>query len=388
MRRPRVGIAFQEGLPFLEGARRGMVDYANAHGGWTFLFIPEMAGQSVSGLRHAHVDGAFALLASSRERQIARSLGFPVVGLGGRLVPGATPVVTSDDRLVGQMAAGHLLDIGFKRLGFYGISNAWYSRERHAGFASAARQAGAECDSLLVPVSYSAPNQLRQLERWLRALRPPVGILASIDMRAVMIVDACARIGLRVPDDVAVMGVNNDRFVCEQGPVPITSVDRNDWKVGWEAAAMLDCLMSGQTPPVNPVLIEPRRVEARQSTRTMPVTDPFLASLIAEARANLHKPFGVEWFIEQGKCSRRLLEMRFRAELGQTPLMVINKLRVGKARDLLADSKHELLRSADIAAMCGFPNLRRFCIVFRKLTGMTPKEYRRAHARPPAVVIG
>jgi len=146
-------------------------------------------------------------------------------------------------------------------------------------------------------------------------------------------------------------------------------------------------LMSGRKLPQNPVLIAPVRVEARQSTRTIPVADPFLAGLIAEARAHLDKSFGVEWFVEHGKCSRRWLETRFRAELGQTPLTVINRLRVSKARDLLTSPGHELLRLSDIAAQCGFADLRRFRVVFQKHTGMTPKQYRRAHPRAPTVAI-
>jgi len=385
--RPRVGIALTQGLAFLDKVRLGIVDYAREHGGWTFLFMPEIIEPSVASLRQARIDGAVALVLTAKERQIVRSLPFPVVTLGGHIAPGSIPIVTSNDRGVGQMAAKYFLDLGFKRLGFYGSGNTWYSRERHAGFSSAAKEAGAECNSLLVPVSYSAPDQQRQLERWLRGLQPPVGILASIDMRAAMIVDTCAHLGLRVPDDVAVMGVDNDQFVCEQGPVPITSIVRDDWKVGWEAAAMLDCLMSGGTLPKTHVLIEPARVEARQSTHTIPIFDPFLAGLIADARAHLDKPFGVEWFVERGKCSRRWLEMRFQTEIGQTPLAVINRLRVGKARDMLADPTHESLSLSDIAAQCGFADLRRFRIVFYRHTGMTPKQYRRAHPRPPVTSI-
>jgi len=382
--RPRVGIAFTQGLAFLEKTRRGIVDYAKEHGGWTFLFMPEMIGPSVGWLRHARVDGAFTLVLSQKERQVARSLAFPVVTLGGRIAPGTLPTVTSNEPRVGQMAAEYFLDLGFKRLGFYGTSNMWYSRERQAGFVTTARRAGCECKSLLVSASFSSSGQQRQLERWLRSLQPPVGILASIDMRAAMIVDACAQIGLRVPDDVAVMGVDNDSFVCEHGPVPITSIERDDWKSGWEAAAMLDQLMSGGKLPRNHVLTDPARVEARESTRTIPVTDTFLAGLIAEARGHLDKSFGVEWFVERGKCSRRWLETRFRAELGQTPLVILNRMRVGKARDMLANSGQSL---SDIAVQCGFSDLRRFRVVFYRHTGMTPKQYRQAHPRAAVIAI-
>jgi LacI family transcriptional regulator len=185
------------------------------------------------------------------------------------------------------------------------------------------------------------------------------------------------------------MGVDNDRFVCELGPLPISSVDRDSWKIGWEAAAMLDCLMSGGTLSQGHVLVAPARVVARESTRTIPVSDPFLAGLIARARAHLDKPFGVEWFVEHGKRSRRWLEMRFRDELGHTPMEIINRLRVGKARDLLANPGGESRSLTDIAAQCGFTDLRQLRVVFNRHTGMTPAQYRRAHLLrpPPSVVI-
>jgi len=373
-RRPLVGIAFTQGLARLETTRRGIVDYANKHGGWTFLFKPEIISPSVGWLRDAGVDGAFALMLSPRDRQLARSFAFPVINLGAHVAPRAMPSVITDNRGIGRMAVEYLMGLGFRQLGFYG-ANTWYACERRAGFVEAARRAGVECQSLLVSVSASSPEQQSQLERWLRGLRAPVGILASIDMRAAMIASTCERIGLRVPDEVAVMGVDNDLFVCEQGPAPLTSIVRDDWKKGWEAAAMLDRLMSGRRLEKNPVLIAPLRVEARQSTSTIPVADPFLAKLISEARAQLGKPFDVKWLVERGNCSRRWLEMRFRAELGHTPLEVINRLRVDKARNLLANPR---LKLAEIAAQCSFADPGRLREVFTKLAGMTPKEYRAA----------
>jgi len=381
--RPVVGIAFTQGLARLEKMRQGIVDYAKEHGGWTFLFKPEIIGPSIDWLKHAHADGAFVFMLTPKDRQVARALAMPVVNLGAHIAPGTIPSVLTDNRRIGRMAAEYFLGLGFRQLGFYG-ANTWYGRERRAGFADAARQAGAECKSLIESVSSSSPEQQRRLEHWLRELRPPVGIMASIDMRAAMVVDACARTGLRVPDEVAVMGVDNDQFVCEQGLVPLTSIVRNEWKLGWEAAAMLDGLMAGAKPPRKPVFVEPVRVEARKSTSTLPVTDPFLARLVAEARANLDKPFGVEWLMARGNCSRRWLEMRFHATLGRTPLEVLNLMRVGRARDLLGDASLSL---SDIARQCGFTDSRRFRLVFNKHMGATPRQYRRDRLRAPAVAI-
>jgi len=381
-RRPNVGITIAQGLAFIEQVRHGIVDYARARGGWTFSFMPEMIGPSLEWFRHMRLDGAFALVLTPQDLRIAQTLRFPCVNLAGHIDPSAIPSVMVDHRRIGQMAAEHLLGLGFARLGYYGTGNMWYSRQRHAGFMDAAAQAGAECHSLIVQLlrhpSTVWRDQHRQLERWLRSLRLPAGIMASIDLRASMIVDVCMQIGLRVPDDVAVLGVDNNQAVCELGAVPLTSVARNDWKVGWEAAAMLDRLMAGESLSQNLVFIEPERVVTRKSTETMPVNDPFLSKLIAGARDELNKPFGVEWLVQRSKRSRRWLERRFLKTLGQPPHMILNRLRVAKARELLASAEHDEALLSDIAARCGFADLRRFRLVFSKHTGSTPRQFRDA----------
>ena len=380
---PIVNFGFPRGFSFFERMRTGIIDYAQARGGWQFSLMPEtIAPPSIEWLKHMRFDGAFVYATTTRDLRVARTLRFPIVNLADHVDPSAIPSVLGDHRRIGQMAAGHLLGLGFARLGYFGPGYMWYSVQRHAGFADAARQAGAQCHSLLVQPSQHPAlawrNQHRQLERWLRGLRPPIGIMASMDLRAAMIVNMCSQIGLRVPDDVAVLGVDNDQTICDLGSVPLTSIARNDWKAGWEAAAMLDRLMAGKTISTNPVLIEPERVVVRKSTETMPVDDPFLARLIADARTELGKPFGVEWFVQRSGCSRSWLERHFRAELGHPPLTILNRLRVARAREILSDAGRETLSLSAIAAQCGFADLRRFRLVFTKHMGATPKQFRRA----------
>jgi LacI family transcriptional regulator len=381
-RRPVIGLALLQGLSFLEKVRHGIVDYAQARGGWTFLFMPESLAPSVGWLRHTRMDGAFALVTTPGDMRIARSLPFPVVNLAGHINPRKIPSVMVDHRQIGQMAAEHLLGLGFTRLGYYGTSNMWYSCERYAGFSDAARRAGAKCHSLIVHPDRHARTHWRgqhqQLARWLRGLQKPAGILASIDLRAAMIVDVCLQTGLRVPDDVAVLGVDNDQAVCQLGPVALTSIARNDWKVGWEAAAMLDRAMAGIPNPRNLVLLEPEQVVMRKSTETVAVNDPLVADLIAEVRKHLDKPFGVEWLVQRSGHSRRWLELRFREALGQPPLTVINRLRVAKAREMLSSAGRAHMTLTDVAAHCGFADLRRFRLVFTKHAGAPPKTFRRA----------
>ncbi len=387
--RRRIALAFAQGISFVEKVRHGIADYAAAHGGWSFSVMPEMLSPSVEWLKHVRIDGALVFVVTKRDLKQVRALQRPIVNLAAHLDPSAIPSVTVDHRRIGEMAAEFLLERGFSRLAYYGTKSLWYSRQRRAGFSTAALRAGAQCQAHMVENPQIAATQWRDehrtLLRWLRGLKPPVGILASIDLRASMLADACAETGLRVPEDIAIIGVDNDPVICELGAVPITSVARNDWKVGWEAAAMLDRLMNGEPPPRVPHFVEPEQIVERKSTDTLAVDDAAMAGLLAELRENLDKPFGVEWLVERSGRSRRWLELRFREELGRSPREVIHQLRVARARELLAGDKQMSL--TDIAARCGFADLRRFRMVFRHVQGVLPRKFRNdqgAKARKPA----
>jgi LacI family transcriptional regulator len=383
----RVGLAFQQGLSFVEKVRHGIVEYAQSHGKWNFVIMPEMLTPSVEWLRHAKLDGALALVVTRKDAKQVRAFDFPLVNLAGHLKPLSIPSVMVDHYRIGEMAAAFLLQRNFRRVAYYGTSDMWYSQQRFEGFSAVAKRAGAQC-RVFMSDTLGASNQRwrdqhRVLLRWLRELKPPVGILASIDLRAAMVVDACLEAGLRVPDDVAVMGVDNDPAVCELGAVPITSVARNDWKVGWEAAALLDRLMNGEATSGAPILVAPERVVQRASTEAFAVDDAFVAGLLAEMRARIEKPFGVEWLMEKTGRSRRWLELHFRKTVGKSPYAVITQLRVAKAQELLAGKTHMPL--TDIAAQCGFSDPRRFRIVFRQATGVLPKAFRNEQRGNPAV---
>lgn len=347
--------------------------------------MPEMLTPSVEWLRYAKLDGALALVVTQEDAKRVRALDFPLVNLAGHLKPSSIPSVMVNHYRIGEMAAEFLVQRGFRRIAYYGTSNMWYSQQRFEGFSTAAKRTGAQCH-VFMSDTLNASNQRwrdqhRALLRWLRGLKPPVGILASIDLRAAMVVDACLEAGLRVPDDVAVMGVDNDPAVCELGAVPITSVARNDWEVGWEAAALLDRLMNGEAVPDTPIFVAPEHVVQRASTEAFAVDDAFVADLLAEMRARIDKPFGVEWLMEKTGRSRRWLELHFRKAVGKSPYAVVNQLRVAKAQELLASKTRMSL--TDIAAQCGFSDLRRFRIVFRQATGVLPKTFRNEQRGDP-----
>lgn len=375
----RIALAFPIGLAFLERLVRGILDYAQKQGDWVFTRAPEALSPSIQWLRHWPGDGAFVLVTNPVDARIARRLPMPVVNLAGHLANPGVPSATVDYRATGRLAAEHLLERRFRRFGFYGTRGKWFSAERRDGFRETVERAGGSCDILEVQDLLSSrsrwTDQEAELERWLRGLRPSVGILASTDLRAAMVLDVCQRIGLRVPEDVALIGVDNDIVACELCNPPLSSVSRNDWRVGWEAAALLDRLIRGIRVRETVIHVPPDHVVQRRSTETLAIEDPALAPMVQHIREHLHERFGVERVLEQSRLSRRQLEHRFRQCLGRSPYAFINEQRIERARQLLTDGERNTL--TEIAARCGFNDLRRFRLVFRRLTGMTPGQFRR-----------
>lgn len=377
--RKRVAFGFPTVFAYLERVSRGIIDYARQHCDWTFTRVPEMLSPSVDWLRHWPGDGAFVLATNTRDARLARALRFPVVNLAGRMPDVGVPTVTVDYAATGRLAAEHLLERHFRRFGFFGTRGQWFSEQRRDAFSERIRREGHKVEVLEMDDLFSAKsrwtNQEEMLDKWLRRFHPPFAIFACSDLRAIMVNDAAQRLGLRVPEDVALIGVDNDQVACELCQPPLTSVTRNDWKVGWEAAALLDRLMRGDSPKLPPPLrVPPDSVVARRSTDTLAVEDAQIAELAHYVRSHLHQAFGVERLLERSKMSRRLLETRFKECLGRSPYTFIIEERVELARKLLLAPEKRTL--TDIGAACGFSELRRFRIAFQSVAGISPAEFR------------
>lgn len=372
-----IALALPLDIVFVERLLPGILDFARDQGGWMFTRIPERLTSSFEWLRNWGGDGAFVLISNKTDVRVALSLPMPIVNVGGYVKDVRVPTVTLDQQMVGRLAAEHLLARRFHRFGYYGVRDLWYSDQRRIGFEMALLQAGYKCSS--IESTIRSPRDWRrvggELARWLRSLQPPVGIMASRDLRAQMLSEACTMIGLRVPEDVAIIGVDNDPIACEFCIPQLTSVSRNDREVGWQAANLLSQLLEGKRSLKHPILIPPDRVVARRSTDTLVIEDLEVAGIVQQIRDHLDEVFGVERILRLSPLSRRQLEQRFRKSVGSSPYAFLNELRVERAKVLLAQSPKRALST--VAAECGFSELRRFRMVFRRITKLSPAEYRR-----------
>jgi len=374
-----IALALPLDIVFVERLLPGILDFARDQGGWVFTRIPERLTSSFEWLRNWEGDGAFVLISNKTDVKVAQSLPIPIVNVGGYVKDARVPTVTLDQQMVGRLAAEHLLARRFHRFGYYGVRDLWYSEQRRIGFERALLETGYKCSSIESTNLIRSPWDWRrvggQLARWLRSLQPPVGIMASWDLRAQMLSEACTMIGLRVPEDVAIVGVDNDPIACEFCIPQLTSVSRNDREVGWQAANLLSQLLEGKRSLKLPILIPPDRVVARRSTDTLVIEDAEVARIVQQVRDHLNEVFGVERILRLSPLSRRQLEQRFRRSVGSSPYAFLNELRVERAKLLLAQSHKRALTT--VASECGFSELRRFRMVFRRITKLSPAEYRR-----------
>jgi LacI family transcriptional regulator len=207
-----------------------------------------------------------------------------------------------------------------------------------------------------------------------------VGIFAVQDYRAQFLIEACQEAGLRIPADIAVVGMDNNEAVCDHLAPTLSSVSRSSQKVGWEAAALLDRILRGMKLPLEDVLIDPDGVVARQSTAMQYSENPVVQNALDYMRERLREQFNISAVAEHSKASKRTLEMRFRESLGSSPHSFLTKLRVQRAEHLLG--LPQKLSIGEIANQCGFGTATTFYAAFRRVTGQSPASFRRQSGRP------
>lgn len=395
----RVALAFPTHFAHLPAVVRGIARYAQQHGNWLLTTSGEAFDLPVQSLARWHGDGIISYLQSDADAAAARRLHVPVVTFVGLVRQPGVPRVMMDHAAIGRLAADHLLGRGFRHFAFYGLEGLGYSADRQEAFAQRIAKRGFTADHYLSPSLTGArghatadppgrrsdallhthpwDDEMEALAAWLERLPTPVGVFAANDSRARLLADACRLVGRRVPQNVAIIGVDNYEIACEFGSPTLTSVACDWTQLGFAAARLLDRLMHGGRPPARDQLLQPSGVVARQSTDVMIVDHPAVARAVDHARNHLNEPFGVEALVQAAAVSRRHLEIAFFRSLGCTPAHYLAKLRVEKAKDLLQSTD---LTLTSIARDCGFTDLRHFRRLFQRLADTTPRKFRKLSA--------
>jgi LacI family transcriptional regulator len=375
-----IALAFPRGA-HQEELINGVLRYAGEHGcNWTYITAPESLALSVLDLRGWRGDGIIAALNTPAEATCAKSLSLPVVNISGTLPKSPVPRVIVDSRVVGELAAEHLIERGFQEFAYYGLRSVAYSVVRQEGFEARLAQARLRSTSLLMPPTYRARSmewrdQQRKLVQWLGRLSKPVGLFAVTDYRARQALDACRQVGLRVPQQVAVIGVDNEEVICAHVQPKLTSVARNNQLEGYRAAAMLDQLIRRKPVPSPEESIPPLGVVSRESTETVAFQDPRLCEAIDFLNNHIAAPLGVQELASHVGVSRRWMEYAFREALGESPYQYIRRRRLKMAQRLL--EKNDRAKIYEVAQLTGFSSAKQFSMAFSQEFGASPREYQR-----------
>jgi LacI family transcriptional regulator len=302
------------------------------------------------------------------------------------LLPGA-PAVHSDVRAEAEEAFMHLWNRGFRQLGFCGVSNYAWAKWQHERFAELASEAGCKLashvETLRIGGAAAWSADLRSIARWLEELPKPVGIFACYDVRGQQVLNACHLAGLRVPDDVAVVGVDNDLVRCSLSDPPLSSVVPDTHRIGQTAAEFLAKMMAGHTAEPGLRLIRPIGVVTRRSTDALAINDPDISAAIRFIRDNACRPIGVSDVLREVALSRRALEGKFVRLLGRTPHQEILRCRMEKARILLSETD---LPVKVVACQAGIRNSEYFSVLFKRIFGKSPSACRDSMIPLPATM--
>jgi len=379
-RRVSVALLIETSNAYSRGLLEGVIDYMRQHESWSITLAEQERGASPPAwLARWRGDGIIARIETDQIARAVRRKKLPAVDVSAaRHVP-KIPFVETDDQAVAQLAAEHLLERGFKHLAFCGDAGFNWSVLRGQHFAQIVRDAGAQCDvhesRHRLDASYSWNREKRRLITWLKRLPRPVGIMACFDIQAQQLLDVCRELEIAVPEEAAVIGVDNDRLLCDLADPPLSSVICDVHRTGYEAAQLLDRMMAGESVPPDAHLIKPLGIETRQSTDILAIEDADVAIAIRFIREHACRGIDVKDVLSQVSLSRRALETRFRKILGRTPHQEITHLRIERVKQLLRASDLSL---AEIASRAGFKHDEYMTVAFKKQVGMPPSKFRQS----------
>jgi LacI family transcriptional regulator len=293
-----------------------------------------------------------------------------------------------NNRLVVKLAVDHFVERGFRYFAFCGTryGEHRYQDERSDRFSRAIADLGFACHVFRhrTARAQSWDKEQQEIAAWLRRLPKPVALMTCHDDRGQQVLDACLRADITVPDDVAILGVDNDPFLCNLSRPQLSSIDVNPERIGYQAAALLDRIMKGGRLPAKPLIFDPRGLVVRQSTDVMAVTDPHVAHAVRLIRTHATRPVNIKELVVQVPISRSALFRRFKERLGHSPKQELTRVRLDRAKELLCQSS---LPIAMVAERAGYSDANHFIAIFRRIGERSEVSGRRQSPRPEITVF-
>lgn len=374
---PRVALLFEANNSYARGLLVGIGEYILSHGPWQVHYA-ELSRDEAPPPWLPKWDGE-GIIVRGENKRIAAAVGAlscPAIDLTPSRLLKEAPWVKSDDVAIARLAAQHFLERGFRNFAFCGDPQFSWSNRRGDQFGLIVRGAGRDCH-VYQPRSHprNSDAHVDEIARWLSKLPKPLAVFACYDNRGQQVLEACRRGGLSVPEEVAVLGVDNDEVLCVLSPPPLSSITLNPRRTGWEAAALLSLRMKGETLEPAAHLIPPVGVVTRQSTDILAVADPKVAEALRFIREHACEGIRVSDVLRHCPMARRAMETRFRKVLGRTPHQEIIRVQLNRVKELLVGTELPLW---EIAERAGF-EADYLGAVFKQELGLAPSEYRKRY---------
>lgn len=381
----RVALLIETSTIYGRNLLSGIVQYMRMHDDWSVFFEQrDLTKKPPAWLSNWKGDGIISRATTPELVNAIETTGVPLVELTDRMEGASRNCVRSDDEAIGQLAAQHLLDRGFERFGFCGFEGEAWSKRREMGFMGSIHKAGKTCD-----VYNSAwygrsartwdDEQLRLVE-WLQSFPRPFAVMACSDFRGQQVLDACSNMELSVPEEAAVIGVDNDDLLCRICAPPLSSVIPDAEAIGYRAAELLAELMDRGESTVVEDQFQPLGVATRQSTDVVAIDIPEIAAAVRYIRENACRGINVDEVTKNVNVSRSTLERQLRKHLGRSPQEEIRFVQVKKARELLLTTD---LSVEKLSVLCGFDHPEYLHVVFKRVTGTTPGQFRKQAKSAP-----
>lgn len=374
-----VALLIETSNAYARGLLGGIASYIHEHELWSIYLLEQERGAAPpSWLKNWEGDGLIARIENKAIAKVVSKLKIPIVDVSAaRQVPNI-PWVETNDKAISRLAYDHFRDRGFEYFAYCGESDFQWSILRQNAFEQCVNDGGYSCNTFESNThenrTHSLNRQRDKLAKWVLSLPRPVGVFACYDIKAQQVLDVCRQYQIKVPGELAILGVDNDELLCDLCTPPLSSVIPAAHQTGREAAALLDTMMRGCKVSLDARLIDPLGVATRQSTDVMAIQDPEIAAALRFIRDHCCDGINVQDVLKSVSLSRRAFESRFHSILGRTPHQEITRRRIERVRQLLLETD---LTLTQISQRAGFQNHEYMSVAFRREMNFPPATYRR-----------
>lgn len=375
---PHVAVLIETSRSYGRELLRGVKRYVAERGPWSiFMELRSLDSAPPSWLPSWKGDGILVRTNSAEMARQVRSAGVPTIELRSTRFDNGFPFVGVDNQALVEKVLAYFRQAAFRNFAIYALDTELYFIERCERYQRAVEALGHACHVYRQQGQSETPREWEQqqerISAWVRSLPKPIAILACTDQLAFWLLDACQRAGVAVPEEAAVVGVENDASLCDMASPPLSSIPLGGEQVGFAAAELLDRMMLGEPPPSQPTLLTPPDLVVRQSSDIVAIDDPELSAAVGYIRQHATESITVNDVLRVVPMSRSSLERKMRQVLGRTPNQEINRVRLEAAKRLLRETD---LTLDHIAHRTGFPHAQYFSSLFKAEFGQTPGSWR------------